>query len=137
MMSKAEFLVVLVVIASLGLAACAGSQPASGTALENLTGVWKEEGDPVFLQLKEDGAYAFAEVGPAFLEKAPFDAGQFRLDGTVLTFISNDETVYCAGQTGSYQVALTEQGQLQFELEEDACPERASGVPGSWSWYEP
>jgi hypothetical protein len=62
---------------------------------------------------------------------------EFRLEGTSLTFITSDESALCAGQTGSYQVELTEQGQLQFELEEDPCQERAIHHSGSWSRYEP
>ena len=67
--------------------------PTPSITVKNLTGVWKENEGSVFLKLNEDGTYAFADVGPAFLEKAPFDAGQFRLEGTLLTFITNDESV--------------------------------------------
>jgi hypothetical protein len=109
----------------------------SSISVEDLTGVWKKDLAGVFLQLNEDGTYAFADTGPAFLEKAPFDIGEFRLEGTSLTFITSDESIFCVGQTGSYQVELTEQGQFHFELKEDACQNRASGIPGPWIRYEP
>jgi hypothetical protein len=137
MKSKAKILVVLAVTVSLGLAACAGSQPAPSLGGVELTGVWKQDEGPAFLQLTKDGTYAVAIMGPDFLEKAPMEIGEFRLEETSLTFITSSESAYCAGQTGSYQVELTEQGQLQFELEEDACRYRANDQPGSWSRYEP
>ena len=137
MNSKAKILVVLVTLTPLTLAACAVSQPAPSIGSVDLTGVWKKDQADVFLQLNEDGTYAFADVGPAFLEKAPIDIGRFRLEGTSLTFITSDESFLCAGQTGSYQVELSEQGQIQFEFEDDACQERANGLPASWSRYEP
>jgi hypothetical protein len=137
MKSKAKIIVVLAAIVSLGLAACADLQPAARIVGVDLTGVWKKDQAGVFLQLNEDGTYAFADVGPAFLEKAPIDIGKFRFEGTSLTFVSSDESFLCAGQTGTYQVELAEQGQIQFEFEEDPCQERANGVPASWSRYEP
>lgn len=137
MKSKAKSLVVLVAMASLGFAACGGSQPALSIGGVDITGVWKLDEGPDFLQLNEDGTYAVAPIKPEFLEKAPADKGEFRLEGTSFTFTSSSESFICAGQTGSYQVELTEQGQLQFELEEDACQERANFYPGTWSRYEP
>ena len=90
-----------------------------------------------WLQLSEDGTYGFAD-SPQLIEEAPFDAGQFRLEGTSLTFITNDESELCAGQTGNYEVELTEEGQLQFALEEDACWERRFGLPAEpWDRVEP
>jgi hypothetical protein len=130
---KVNLVIVLVVTVSLGLSACGGSQPAPSIGGVDITGVWKRSG-AIFLQLNEDGTYAFADVGPDFLEKAPFDAGTFRLEGTMLTFITSDESALCAGQSGSYQVELTEEGQLQFELQEDACDSRAEGIPIPLSW---
>jgi hypothetical protein len=134
---KAKLLVVLVAMASLGLAACAGSQPAPSIGGVEVTGVWKDDDGPVWLQLNEDGTYAAAAINPDFLEEAPNQKGELRLEATSFTFITGGESVYCSDQTGSYQVNLTEQGQLQFELEEDPCQERANRFPGSWSRYEP
>jgi hypothetical protein len=138
MMSQAKSLVALVVaMVLLGLAACGGSQPAASLGGVDLTGVWKCDECPDFLQLNEDGTYAVAPIKPDFLEKAPADKGEFRLEGASFTFISSNESFICPSQAGSYQVELTELGQLQFILEEDACQERANFYPGTWSRYEP
>lgn len=104
MKSKTKILAVLVAIVSLGLAACAGIPLAPSATAENFTGVWYIARWETYLQLNEDGRFSFADTQQE-LEEAPFDAGQFRLEGTTLTFITNDESELCAGQSGSYEVS--------------------------------
>ena len=134
MKSRAKRLVVLVVIVSFVIAACAGSQPAPSITVEDLIGVWHGY---YYLQLSEDGTYRFADYRQV-LEEDPWNVGQFRLEGTSLTFITDIESEVCAGQTGSYEIELTEEGQLQFELQEDPCMERRLGLPaGPWDRVEP
>jgi hypothetical protein len=134
---KVNLAVVLVVIVSLGLmlASCGGLQPAPSIGGVDITGVWKQE--DAYTQFNEDGTYRTAYT-LAFLEKAPFEVGQFRLEGTSFTFITSDESWLCPGLIGSYEVELTEQGQLQFVLQEDACEMRGikySAEP--WDRVEP
>jgi hypothetical protein len=137
MKSKAKTLVVLAATVALGLAACTGLQPASSSAADDLAGVWYYAGVETYLQLNEDGRFSFAETQQE-LEAAPFDAGQFRLEGISLTFITNDDSELCAGQIGTYEVELIEAGQLRFELQEDPCLLRRIGVPsGLWERVEP
>jgi hypothetical protein len=136
MKSKVKILVALAVIVSLGLTACAGSKPVPSLGGVDITGVWKHSGPAVFLQLNEDGTYRTA-TSLAFLEQAPEDIGQYRLEGTSFTFIPSDETSGCKGQ-GSYELELTEQGQLQFTVQEDACEMRGIVYSSrSWDRVEP
>jgi hypothetical protein len=107
--------------------------PAPSITVENLTGVWHTTSPWLYLLLNEDGTYLFTDVNN-WRKPYPFDEGQFRLEGSLLTFITSDESTRCAGQTGSYQVELTEEGQLRFELQEDACDSRAEGIPIPLSW---
>jgi hypothetical protein len=111
--------------------------PAASITVEDLIGMWKDDDGPDFLQLNGDGTYAVAPINPDFLEKAPVEIGEFRLEGTSITYMASSESAFCTGQTGSYQVELIEEGKLQFELQEDACQVRADSQPGSWSRYEP
>jgi hypothetical protein len=138
--SKTKTVVVLVVILSLGLviAACGGSRPAStpGVTAEDLIGLWYDADRFEYLQLNEDGTYRVA-ITLGYLEADPYEVGQYQLEGTSFTFITSNESPDCTGQTGRYQVELTEQGQLQFVLQEDACQVRADEQPGSWDWVEP
>ena len=134
MKSKAKILVVVVLL-GLMLASCDGLQPVPSIGGVDITGVWKQQG--AYTQFNEGGTYRTANT-LAFLEEAPFDVGQFRLEGTSFTFISSDESWACPGLTGSYEVELTEQGQLQFVLQEDACEMRGikySAEP--WDRVEP
>jgi hypothetical protein len=138
MKTNAKILVALVVVIVWStLTACAGSKSAPSLGGVDITGVWKQDEGSLFLQVNEDGTYAAAPIKPDFIEKAPVEIGQFRLEGASFTFITSDESAFCGGQTGRYQVELTEQGQLQFELEEDACQERVNDPHETWSRYEP
>ena len=95
---KAKLLAALVVVVVLfGLVACAGSQSASSITEEDLIGVWDETGA---LQFNEDGTYRSAYAVP-WLETTPMEVGQFRLEGTTLTFISSNDSQDCRGQSGS------------------------------------
>jgi hypothetical protein len=136
MMSKAKILVVLVVVVSLGLASCGGSRSAStpGVTVEDLTGVWKHTDRALYFEFSEDGTY---QGGPSVDSVSQYEIGQFQLDGALLTFTAGDEGIYCRGLSGSYQAELTEQGQLDFELQEDECPDRANVVPGSYEQVSP
>lgn len=135
---KAKLLVALVVvIVSLGLTACAGLQPAPSIGGVDITGVWKQSSPANFLQLNEDGTYR-TSARVTLLETAPNEVGQYRLEGTSFTFIPSDETLDCKGLSGSYELELTEQGQLQFTVQEDACEMRGfvfSNRP--WERVEP
>ena len=144
MQTKTKMLVALVVVVSLGLviAACGGSRSAHtpGVTVEDLTGLWQQEktfmGQP-YLQLNEDQTYRFATAVHS-LETAPFEVGQYQLEGTSLTFIASNESFGCKGLRGSYEVELTEEGQLQFVLQEDACGMRGVDLPARpWDRVEP
>jgi hypothetical protein len=137
MKSKAKILVVLAAIVSLGLAACAGLQPASSSAVDDLTGVWYIARFDTYLQINGDGSFGFADSQPE-LDTAPFDAGQYRFEGTTLTFMTDDESEYCTGATGSYVITLTEESQIEFVVQEDPCWERRMGLMSEpWVWVEP
>jgi hypothetical protein len=146
MRSKDKMLIVLIAVASLTPAACAGLPPAptpvpptptASIAVADLVGVWYMASLETFLQFNEDGTFSFANA-QGELEEAPFDAGQYQLEGSSLTFIANKESELCAGQTGSYEVGLTEEGQLQFVAQQDPCPLRLAGLrSGLWPRFEP
>jgi hypothetical protein len=136
MKSKAKLVIVIVVTVSLGLSACGGSQAAPSIGGVDITGVWKKDKVAPYLQLNEDGTYRLASSVP-WLEKAPSEIGEFRLEGTFLTFITSDESYDCKGQSGSYEVELTEEDRLLLVLQEDACEYRVNGRPGIWSRVEP
>jgi hypothetical protein len=113
------------------------AHPAPSVAGVDSIGVWKQDAvGGRYLQLNENGTYRVASER-VWLEQAPREIGRFRLEGTLLTFTASDESSYCKGQSGSYEVELTQEGQLQFVLQEDVCQKRAYGHEGAWSRVEP
>jgi len=113
--------------------------PALATSAEDVIGIW-QEGDRFssysnFLQFGEDGTYRVGSGTLTNLEDGPQELGQFTLEGGLVTFVASDESPLCAGQSGTYEVRLLEQGRLGFSLREDACSYRA--VAGILSFVEP
>ena len=106
---------------------------------DDVIGVW-QEGDPDgsysnFLQFGEDGTYRVSSGSLTNLEDGPQELGRFTLEGGLVTFVASDESLFCAGQSGTYEVRLLEQGRLSFSLREDPCSLRA--VAGILSFVEP
>ena len=129
-MQKLLFLIVMALGGSLLASACGGDGE-EGITIEDFTGRWVQLSTGVYNQFNEDGTFRVAVGSVANLEDDPTDLGEFRLEGTLITFITSDESPNCAGQSGTYQVELTEEGHLQFTLEEDPCRLRASSTMGA------
>ena len=126
-MRKLLFIIVVALGGVLLPSACGGDGE-EGITIEDFTGLWHQSSSGVYNQFNEDGTFLVA-LSVANLEKAPVDLGQFRLEGTRVTFTTSDESPECAGLSGSYQVELTEEGELRFVLEEDPCALRARDAP--------
>ena len=106
------------------LAACQDSS--AGETAENVVGIWTGAGG-VYFQFNDDGTYSVATSVDS-LTSLPVDYGDFRLDGTTFMFITNEESLMCAGQAGNYEVEMTEQGKIEFTLVEDPCGHRAGAM---------
>jgi predicted esterase len=91
-----------------------------------------------YFQIREDGTYHEGHRIDR-LEEYPSEVGTFQLDGTALTLIAGDVSVFCSsGQTGSFEVELTQQGQLRFMSPEDECLVRGTGMSsGLWTRVSP
>ena len=116
------------------LAAC---QTAPSVTVEDLSGIWQLDGSARILQLNEDGTFRLAN-SEYLLEDSPAEVGQFQLEGTLFTLTASEESRFCPGKTGTYEVELTEEGKLQFTLNEDECRDRGrilSRAP--WSRFSP
>jgi hypothetical protein len=110
--------------------------PTPGITVEDLSGIWHGAGPTAdgYLQLNPDGTYRRAFVVALTL---PYEIGEYRLEGTLLTFIPSNQSHDCAGQSGSYQVQLTEPDQLQTALQDDPCQGRANSTRGPWERVAP
>jgi hypothetical protein len=97
------------------------SPEAGSITVDDLIGIWQAES--VVTQFYEDGTFRAAN-SVNLLESLPVAEGEFQFDGNEITLITSEESLNCEGLIGSYQVQLTEQGELQFELQEDPCNSR-------------
>ena len=122
------------IVTLVSLASC---QTAPSVTVEDLSGIWQRDGAALVLQLNEDGSLRIA--GSIYLlEDSPMDVGQFQLEGTLFTITTSEESRYCKGQTGTYEVELTEEGKLQFTLNEDECYDRGPILTHApWSRISP
>lgn len=107
--------------------------PVLATSADDIIGIWQlGSGDfAVFFQFDEDSTYQTAQRVVTNLQDSPQQFGQFTLETGLLTFVTNDESPYCAGQSGTYEVQLLEQDQISLFLREDPCTIRSEYWVGS------
>ncbi len=99
--------------------------------VEDLTGTWRAIEPGSVVQFNEDGTYRIA-LSIDGLKDSPVEEGEWTLEGTLFTFISNEDSQNCAaGQRGSYEMEVLEEGpsgedrMKQIQLE-DECSIRGS-----------
>ena len=128
-------LLVLLFIAGLllVLAAACGDDGQPPITVEDLTGTWFQSSASVYARFDGDGTFRVANSVAKLEENPDVDIGQFRLEGTLITLMSSDESPRCPGLSGSYQVQLTEEGHLQFDEQDDPCGPRTSSSSGAAS----
>ncbi|MFQ5875387.1 MAG: hypothetical protein ACE5JL_16525 [Dehalococcoidia bacterium] len=106
------------------LAAGCGDGEEEGITVEDLTGVWKGLECGCYLQLNADETYRIA-LSADDLESTTVEAGRFRLEGALFTFISSEASINCtAGDRGTYEIELIEEDRLRQVLQEDQCATR-------------
>ena len=93
-------------------------QTGPGITRADLIGTWDRPDDSITFY--DDGTY---RVGTPFsdVDEITADSGQFQLEGSLLTYKTNDDSAYCAGQEGSYEVEMVAQDELLLTLREDDC----------------
>ena len=112
---------------SLVVASLTGCQTSKTVAKEDLVGQWDRGG--VYVQFNADDTFRVARAADQ-LSSTPVDMGTFRIDGTEFSFISDDDSGICPGQTGLYEVQWVEEGALQFTFIEDPCLVRGTTLGG-------
>jgi len=99
----------------------------SEVALSDLVGSW--DNGQLFLQVADDGSYQALEMATSD-PNDPLMSGFLARDGINLNFVT-DIFGECAGQTGVYQVLMTE-GELTLILVDDPCQFRSSRFVEPW-----
>lgn len=109
---------ITICVAVLILSAC---QSGSGFTQEDLIGTWEWQGTFI-IQFNADGSYRYVTDAKQWdLETQAGDIGEYQLEGTTLTLISNPDTVLCAGLQGTYTLELDEESVLHLTPIEDPC----------------
>ena len=131
---KKSVVFILIVFLVILLSAC---QSGPTIAEEDLYGTWGLEGDNVFVRFMPDGTYAIATF-ISLLDENPADVGTYTVDGNTLVFSGDGGSLCDAGNTGTFPIALSDEGALLTtdgeNKGEDTCEERwhAFGDYGSW-----
>jgi hypothetical protein len=127
----------LVLLVALGvmITACSLTVEVGGTstsvgdefALSDLVGDWGN--GQLFLQIADDGSYQALETADSDPDD-PLMGGFIARDGNNLSFVTD---IYgeCSGQTGVYEVLLSE-GQLLLILVDDPCEFRSDRFVDPW-----
>ena len=107
--------------------------PVLATSAEDILGIWQlGSGDvAVFFQFAQDGTYQTAQRVVTNLQDSPQQMGQFSIEDGLLTLVTSDESPYCAGQSGTYEVHLLDQDQISLFHREDPCTIRSEYWVGS------
>jgi len=114
----------MIALMALG-AACGGN---GEITVDDVTGTWKVLTFGSYAQINEDGTYSIAGTIER-LEDSPLDVGQWTLEGALFTYISSDESAVCAaGESGIYEVELTDESRMRHVRQEDACRTRSAST---------
>ncbi len=102
---------------------------------EAIIGTW-EIPPSFFLRLNQDGTFQYAGGTTANLDDQPWQSGRFELEGELLSLITSDDSLLCAGKRWDVEAQLTEEGWLVFIIRADSCKTRGS-TPGARVIWKP
>jgi hypothetical protein len=107
--------------------------PVLASSADDIIGVWQlGSGDfTIFFQFAEDGTYQTAQRVVNNLKDNPQQLGLFTLESGLLTLVTSNDSPYCAGQSGTYEVRLIDQDQISLFHQEDPCTIRSEYWVGS------
>ena len=119
------------------LSLLAGCQSVPAIEGEDLIGIWVSRVGGAYIQFNADGTFNVASTVDGLTSQG-HDYGDFRLEGTALMLITDEESPFCAGQTGHYQVEISEEGKIETTLVDDPCSDRSTSLrSGTLSPYSP
>jgi hypothetical protein len=100
------------------------SEPVNQICLDELMGIWKSSGDAILLRFNDNSTYQEASSRTQ-LDTVPYEHGIYALDGTKLTLTPADNSNECAGEIGTYSLAVLPSGEIRFTIIEDNCMVRS------------
>ena len=101
----------------------------------DIVGIWTDSA--VFVAFREDGTFSFSNRAET-LETSRLSYGDYEIEGNILTTFTSEEAASCAGLTETWEVELTQAGELNITPIEDPCvgPEEHEETV-TWVRYSP
>lgn len=103
--------------------------------IASFAGIWQQDSDPIYMRVELDGSFEVASSRDSF-ESNALDEGKLLFSNIALSFISNDDSPNCGGQTGTYRVTFNGEDQFESRVVEDECaPFRGDSrtPPAKWT----
>ena len=122
----------------LALSAIVGLMECQSQVVEeaiDIVGIWTESG--AFLEFREDGTFSLSNR-VEMIDTSRLLFGDYEIEGNVLTFVSSEESVDCHGITATFEVELTQEGELKITDLDNPCA-NPSTDPETLTWirYSP
>ena len=103
----------------------------------DVVGIWRSTSGGVFLEFREDGTFSGSNSIDS-LTTNPLWFGDYEVVDRVLTYDTSDESRHCPGIKGTFELELTEEGELKQSSIDDACTDRRRSFSTErWSPYSP
>ncbi len=129
--------IVGLVVASAAVVILTGCQQRTTDKAIDVVGIWKATSGGVFLEFREDGKFS-GSTNFNSLTTDPLWFGGYEMVDKVLTYDTSDESRNCPGIIGTYELELTEEGELKQASIDDACTDRRRSFSTErWSPYSP
>lgn len=121
------------ILTTLGVVALLGACGSGDSLSDTLTGSAWTTHEGYYQIYRDDGTYAVANTlaGARGEEASPdIEWGTWSLDEDVIALVPEDDSEYCAGVTGTYRLAVSDdEQQIDVAVESDECDARRLGFP--------
>lgn len=113
------------------MAAAVSSCSTDESQQDQLVGMWKTNGWGTYVALNDDGTYGKGSTPVQAIAMDPFfERGTWTIEEGLLTFTASEDSKYCSGVIGAFEVEITDDGdEVLVTLIEDSCDERAEDFP--------
>ena len=101
-----------------------------------LVGVWND--GYTFIEFNKDGTWGTAGMYESITSDSPISYGTYQFDDSQLTFVTDEESNFCPGGSGTYEIEFTDQGELIFTPLDEECSGRKFDLTrNSYTRYSP
>lgn len=120
----------LLTIALFLLAGCGSSSPVPITELSDIVGTWKSDPHTLVIRILPDGTVLSDTTVVNINEGARWEYSFSFVEGQLLMGDNYATYAGCQGESGTYDVQLHSNGNLEFNVAEDDCIFRVAAFMG-------